>query len=403
MHWCSVLSKLEKSGEAEPSALVKAACAKVLAEFGGSHPDLLIAFISAKFHEQYQEIGKIIAKELKPKAFIGCSAGGLIGGGNEIEDESGLALAAAILPDADVRTFHLEDGDLPDSDDAPDKWEKAVGVANSEEPVFILLPDPYSFRIETLVQGLDYAFPKSQKVGGLASGATAPGLNALFLNGKVYKKGAVGVAITGNVILDTVVAQGCKPIGKPLRVTKCDHNILYELEDKPALIILKDLLESLSDAEQELARNALFIGLAMDEFKSDFKVGDFLIRNIIGIEPKSGALVVAEILHDGRTVQFHVRDAATSSEDLRMMLKSYMDTNSAGDKHEGALLFSCLGRGTYLYGSPNHDSAGFKQYLGEIPLSGFFCNGEIGPVGGTTFIHGYTSSFGIFKEKVRKG
>jgi small ligand-binding sensory domain FIST len=393
---------LEKPGQVAPDDLVKKACQDVLAELGGK-PDLLIAFISAKFHEQYKEIGGLIAKTLQTKAFIGCSAGGLIGGGNEVEDESGLALAAALLPDVDVRTFHLQDSDLPDSDDSPNKWEKVVGVTNEEEPAFILLPDPYSFRIETLIQGLDYAFPKSQKIGGLASGATAPGLNALFLNGKVYKRGVVGVAITGNIILDTVVAQGCKPIGKPLRVTKCDHNILYELEDKPALIVLKDLLEGLSEQEQNLARNALFIGLAMDEFKSNLKVGDFLIRNIIGIEPKSGALVVAEMLHDGRTVQFHVRDAATSSEDLRIMLKNYMDASCDGAKHEGALLFSCLGRGSYLYGSPNHDSFGFRQYLGEIPLSGFFCNGEIGPVGGTTFIHGYTSSFGIFKEKARKG
>lgn len=402
MRWCSVLAKPAKPGEAEPDTVVKTACQDVLDELGGATPDLLIAFVSARFHEQYKEIGQSIAKTLKPKAFIGCSAGGLIGGGSEIEDESGLSLAAAVLPDVDVRTFHLQDGDLPDSDESPTAWEKVVGVNNEEEPAFILLPDPYSFRIETLIQGLDYAFPRSQKIGGLASGATAPGLNGLFLNGKVYKRGAVGVAITGNIILDTVVAQGCKPIGKPLRVTKCDHNILYELEERPALLVLKDLLESLPEQEQNLARNALFLGLAMDEFKSELKVGDFLIRNIIGIEPKSGALVVAEMLHDGRTVQFHVRDAATSSEDLRIMLKNYVDASCDGAKQEGALLFSCLGRGTYLYGSPNHDSFGFKQYLGEIPLSGFFCNGEIGPVGGTTFIHGYTSSFGIFKEKARK-
>jgi small ligand-binding sensory domain FIST len=403
MRWCSVLSRPEKSEKSAPDKVVKNACQDVLAQLDGCTPDLLIAFVSAKYHEQYKEIGSFLAKTLTPKAFIGCSAGGLIGGGNEVEDESGVALAAAILPDVDVRTFHLQDVDMPDSDDSPTSWEQVVGVKKEEEPAFILLPDPYSFRIETLVQGLDYAFPQAQKIGGLASGATAPGLNALFLNGKVYKRGAVGAAITGNIILDTVVAQGCRPIGKALRVTKCDHNILYELDDKPALLVLKDLLESVPEHEQTLARNALFLGLAMDEFKPKLKVGDFLIRNIIGIEPKSGALVVAELLHDGRTVQFHVRDAATSSEDLRIMLKNYVDSTSDGAKHEGALLFSCLGRGTYLYGSPNHDSFGFRQYLGEIPLSGFFCNGEIGPVGGTTFIHGYTSSFGIFKAKARKG
>jgi small ligand-binding sensory domain FIST len=290
---------------------------------------------------------------------------------------------------------------LPDLDDAPGKWEELIGVKQEEEPSFILLPDPFSFRAEALVQGLDYAFPKGAKIGGLASAASTPGKNALYLNDKMFRRGAVGIATVGNITLDTVVAQGCRPIGSPMRVTKCDNNVLYGLDGKSALVVLRDLLESLSEADQKLARNSLFIGLAMDEFKSDFKVGDFLIRNLIGIDPKSGALVVGEVLHNERTVQFHVRDAATSSDDLRSMLKNYKDQDQSDVKKEGALLFSCLGRGSYLYGSPNHDSNGFRQYFGEIPLSGFFCNGEIGPVGGTTFIHGYTSSFGIFKEKTK--
>jgi len=403
MRWCSVLSKGPLDGERDYASMVDEACQEVRDKLEGKSPDLLTAFVSAKFNQYFKEIASAIQASLKPRAFIGCSAGGLIGGGNEVEEESGLVISGALLPDVKMQTFHLYDSDLPDPDDAPSAWEKMVGLQNVEEPAFILLPDPYSFRIELLVQGLDYAFPKSPKIGGLASGSTAPGMNALFLDGKVFKRGAVGVAITGNIILDTVVAQGCKPIGKPLRVTKSDHNILYELESKPALLVLKDVLESLSEQDQSLARNSLFLGLAMSEFKSNLKAGDFLIRNLIGIEPRSGALVVAEMLHEGRTVQFHVRDAATSSEDLRMMLKNYIESSSKDAKHEGALLFSCLGRGSFLYGSPNHDSSGFRQYLGEIPLTGFFCNGEIGPVGGTTFIHGYTSSFGIFKEKVKRG
>ncbi|HEY9715411.1 MAG TPA: FIST C-terminal domain-containing protein, partial [Chroococcales cyanobacterium] len=191
----------------------------------------------------------------------------------------------------------------------------------------------------------------------------------------------------------------------PLRVTKCKDNFLLELDGAPAVHVLKELLDSLPEADQQLARNSLFLGVVMDEFKDDFKAGDFLIRNIIGIEPKSGALVVGEILRNERTVQFHLRDAATSADDLRLMLKRYIDQSrqSTATQVEGALLFSCLGRGQFLYGSPNHDSDCFRQYLGEVPLGGFFCNGEIGPVGGTTFLHGYTSSFGIFRSKAAAG
>ncbi len=403
MKWCSVLARARVSGKRHADGLVEDACRKVRHELGDEPPDLLLTFMSAKFHAEYHEIAAALQHELKPKAFIGCSAGGLIGGGDELEDENGLAVAAAILPGAKIKPFHLYDADLPDQDAAPSAWEKLIGVSGSDDPSFILLPDPYSFRIEALVHGLDYAYAQSPKIGGLASGSTAPGMSGLIVDGKVFSRGMVGVAISGNVILDTIVAQGCKPIGSPLTVTKCDHNILYELNAEPALLVLKDLLEGLSENDRLLARNSLFLGFAMSEFKTELKGGDFLIRNLIGIEPKSGALVIAEILHEGRTVQFHVRDAATSSDDLRLMLKGYVDNHSNGGQQRGALMFSCLGRGTYLYGSPNHDSFGFKQYLGEIPLSGFFCNGEIGPVGGVTFIHGYTSSFGIFKERLASG
>ncbi len=399
MKWASVLSRPEFSHKDDWENLTDRAVEQIREKLALAVPDLLLLFVAAQLKDHYNQIAKKIYTEIKPKALIGCSAGGLIGGGWELEQEAGIALSAALLPGAQVRAFHLKDMQLPDPDAGPAHWEKLVGVTNAEEPAFILLPDPFTFRVEALAEGLDFAFPRSAKIGGLASGANQPGNNALFLNQEIFDKGLVGVAITGNVLVETIVAQGCKPVGKPLRVSNCDNNILLELDGKPAVIALKEVLEGMSDYEQSLARYSLFLGVVMDEFKTEFKGGDFLIRNIIGIEPTSGAIIVGEGLRKERTVQFHVRDAVTSSEDLRTLLKSYSENNGVKKKSSGALLFSCLGRGTYLYGQPNHDSDGFKEYIGDIPLAGFFCNGEIGPVGGKTFVHGYTSSFGIFKTK----
>jgi small ligand-binding sensory domain FIST len=224
-------------------------------------------------------------------------------------------------------------------------------------------------------------------------------MNALICEDKVFRDGCVGLSITGNVVVDSLVAQGCRPIGSPMRITRCKDNFLIELDGKAAVHALKETLNDLSDDDQNLARNSLFLGVAMNEFKDEIKAGDFLIRNIMGIEPRTGALAVGQLLTVGRTVQFHIRDAATSSDDLRHLLKEYKHDQTLGQA-SGALLFSCLGRGRHLYGEPNHDSDCFREFLGDIPLAGFFCNGEIGPVGGTTFLHGYTSSFGIFKEKI---
>ena len=109
-------------------------------------------------------------------------------------------------------------------------------------------------------------------------------------------------------------------------------------------------------------------------------------------------MAIGELLKEGQLVQFHLRDAETSAEDLTAVLERYAVENRENQVH-GALLFSCLGRGQYLYGRPNHDTDIFHEKLGPVPLGGFFCNGEIGPVSGTTFLHGYTSSFGIFRPR----
>jgi small ligand-binding sensory domain FIST len=306
------------------------------------------------------------------------------------------------MPDTAIRPFHLQDEDLPDLDAGPHEWENLLGCKADEEPAFVLLPDQFSFKVDSLVQGLDYAFPKSIKIGGLASGSNQPGMNALICQDQIYRSGCVGLSVSGNVVVETLVAQGCRPVGEPMRITKCKDNFLIELDGTRAIFRLKETLDGLSQRDQDLARNSLFIGVVMNEFKDDIKPGDFLVRGILGIEQTTGSLVVGELLKPGRTVQFHLRDALTSSDDLRQLLHDYKCDHGSEPENQasGALLFSCLGRGRNLYGEPNHDSNCFRQFLGDVPLGGFFCNGEIGPVGGTTFLHGYTSSFGIFKEKV---
>lgn len=400
MKWASAISSESQLHYGSARQYIADCIEQIKFQLSGEKPDLAILWVSPHFIEEYEHIPELVINGLSPKHFIGCSAGGLIGGGVEVEAQRAIALTAAIMPDVDIKSFHLNDEDLPDLDDGQHKWEKLMGVTAASEPSFILLPDPFSFHIDTLVQGLDFAFPQATKLGGLASGANDPGLNALFHNNQLHRSGVVGAIISGNVVVESVVAQGCRPIGRPFAVTKCKDNIMLELDGQPAVEALRDVLESLSSKDKTLARNSLFIGVAMDEFKSDWKNGDFLIRNIHGIEPKLGALVVGDLLRVGRTVQFHLRDATTSAEDLHELLSEYSKRNpDDGTKAEGALLFSCLGRGRYLYGEPNHDSECFRQYIGEIPLGGFFCNGEIGPVGGTTFLHGYTSSFGIFRTK----
>jgi small ligand-binding sensory domain FIST len=393
VRWVSIASDLPDLGQA------LAACAHdVSARLGGQFPDLLLAFASREHLFQLGEIVPTLQRLLHPGALLGCSAGGVIGGGRELEQTPGLTLTAALLPDVRRRLVHLTNEQLPPLDGSPRRWVEAIGVEPAEDPAFVVLADPFSCDAHRLLQGLDFAYPKAVKVGGLASGAQSLGGNALFADQRTLHGGAVVLALTGNLEVDTIVAQGCRPIGRTLRITACEQHTLQTLDGRPALEVLQEIYEGLSDRDQQLVQHALFLGLSMDGLRDPAGPGDFLIRNLVGIHPQTGVIGVAGELRPGQTVQFHVRDGITAAEDLDGLLQRYRRARPAGGA-QGALLFSCLGRGEHLYGEPDHDSRAFARGIGDVPVGGFFCNGEIGPVGGTTYLHGYTSAFGIFRPR----
>jgi small ligand-binding sensory domain FIST len=391
MRWSSAVSTASSL-----EAALREVTDAVARDVDGAHPDLAVVFVSEQHQGEYERVPALLRAMLAPRFMLGCSAGGVIGGGREVERQAGVSLTVAMLPDVELAPFHLEGESLPERGTAADAWEGLLGVGRGRRPAFLLLPDPFTFDAETLVAGLDAAFPESPKIGGLASGGREPGANALYLGDTVYRSGVVGIALTGNVEVDTVVAQGCRPIGEPMFVTRADQNVLYALDGQPALAVLQELLATADARDRQLFANSLFLGVVMKEQEA-YRQGDFLIRNLLGIDGKSGAIAVGAALRTGMVVQFHLRDAETSALDLDAVLARY---HEGPRRHPaGSLLFSCLGRGEHLYGEPDHDTEAFRRHLGAVPLGGFFCNGEIGPVHGSTFLHGYTSSFGIFRSR----
>ena len=392
MKWASAISE-------EPSlddALAE--CAESIRGQLGEPPQLAVAFVSPHYQAAYQQVGPGLKNQLGADHAFGCSGGGIIGAGMEVEQRPALSVTAATLPGVAVETFHLSGEALPDLDAGPDRWRDLVGAFESQDPHFVLLADPFSFPVQNLIMGLDFAYPRAAKIGGLASGAQRPGDNALFLDGQMYDTGAIGLALHGNIVVDTVVAQGCRPIGQTMRITSSRRNVLAELDGNPPMAVLQELYRSLPERDQQLMGHSLFLGVVMDELLDSPTQGDFLIRNVVGMDQRTGSLAIGEMLKEGQLVQFHLRDAETSAQDLTFVLERYAADNRENEV-PGALLFSCLGRGQYLYGRPNHDTDIFREKLGQVPLGGFFCNGEIGPVGGTTFLHGYTSSFGLFRSR----
>jgi small ligand-binding sensory domain FIST len=384
VRWASTIATAARLEDA-----AREACETVAEDLGADAPDLVVAFVTDHHAAHFGRLQQTIADTFPGALLFGCTAGGAIGGGAEVEHEAALSLTAAALPGVTLTPFHL-DGD-------PASWKKAIQVAPEDDPAFITLPCPLTCAVEDLVGWMDQRWPAAVKVGGLASGGMltrGPARNTLFLGDKRYPGGAVGLALTGDVAVDTVVAQGCRPVGTPLFVTRAVRNIAVELDGQPALRALEALHAELPDDDRALLRHSLFIGLGMRECQPSYRRGDFLVRNLVGVDPESGSIAVGAPLQTGMVVQFQLRDAATSAQDLAEMLGQHEHVTPSG-----ALLFSCVGRGRLLYGCANHDSDLFRQVMGPVPLGGFFCNGEIGPVQRRTFIHGQTSSFALFRRR----
>jgi small ligand-binding sensory domain FIST len=362
-------------------------------DLGPAPADLAFVFVGPDLRDGADGVPRRAREALGGPHVLGCTAGGVIGGGREHEGVPAVSVLAGRLPGAAWQGFAAGPEDLPDPDAPPEAWHALVGVSPADAPSFVLLIDPFTLDANAFLAGLDYAYPGSVKVGGLASGARGPGEQRLFHGDRTLHAGAVGLALMGDVGLAPAVAQGCRPVGDPLRITSCDGHLLRSLDGRPVLEALALVLKAASDRDRALARTSLFLGFQTDPFSVDAEA-PWLIRNILGMDRERTGLYVGEPLRPGRTVRFHVRDRETSAEDLAATLRGV-----TGPAPSAALLFSCLGRGEHLYGAPDHDSKAFHARFAGVPLGGFFCSGEIGPVGGTTHLHGYTSAFGLLAPR----
>ena len=358
--------------------------------------DLAVAFFSTQHAEAADRLARTIAERLAPRCLLGCVAESVIGDGREIEGGPALSLWLGRWerPVA-LESFHAV---LERTSEGPSLLglpDGLVGAAAADSAV-LLLGDPYTFPVDLFLNQMNENNPGLRVLGGMASGTGGPGQCRLLFNGEMRTDGAVGVLLQGPIGLRSIVSQGCRPIGRHMVVTKAEDNIILELGGKPPFQQLQQLWQGLNPQDQQLFQQGLHIGRVINEYRGDFQRGDFLVRNVLGLDRSSGALAINERVRVGQTVQFHVRDAATADEDLHALLQ--LDVHAHEKRPAAALLFSCNGRGSRLFDRPNHDAGAVRAEAGEIPLAGFFAQGELGPVGGQNFIHGFTASIALFEE-----
>jgi small ligand-binding sensory domain FIST len=367
-------------------------CTQLAREIRGKS-DLGLVFISHHHGPDFGRVAEIINDQLHIEHLIGCTGEAIVGGRQEIERQPAISLWLARLPSTEIKSMHIEWEETTEGgvfvgwpDDLNKDWP--------ERAVLLTLGDPFSFPADTFLRLINEEHPRVPVIGGMASGARSRGENKLLLGHGEFDSGAVAVYINGPVRVRSVVSQGCRPIGSHFVVTDAEKNVILELGGRPAVEQLKELFQASSPAEQELIQSGLHVGRVINEYQDQFGRGDFLVRNVIGFDQEKGALSLADHFRRGQTAQFHVRDAESADEDLREMLRN-VDARDA----RGALLFTCNGRGTRLFGYPNHDAGLLSEQVEGIPTSGFFAQGELGPIGGTNFIHGYTASIALFEPE----
>jgi small ligand-binding sensory domain FIST len=384
----TALSRAETTSEA-----IDGACREISAAFGDRRIDLIFVFFSPHHTESADFLASMLEDRLHPQVILGCSAESIIEGTQEIEGQPALCLWAAHLPGAILTPFHLR-FEQTEEGVTTMGWPEQIPVSG-DNLSFVLIGEPFSTPIEALLQELRQRYPKAPAIGGMASAAHQPGANRLIFNGRTVEDGAIGVALSGAVRIRTVVSQGCRPIGDRFMITLAEQNIIHELSGKAALDRLREVFSLLTPVEQRQAERALHLGIVIDEHKEQFDRGDFLIRNLIGADQQTGSFALGDIVKEGQTVQFQLRDAAAASEDLHALLTGERAVHG-GTPPIGALIFSCNGRGQRFFRAPNHDASAIRKEMGGLPVGGFFAMGEIGPVGGNNFLHSYTASVALF-------
>jgi small ligand-binding sensory domain FIST len=383
-------SHLARMPTGDLRAAVDDACKAIAASLPA--PTVLFPFLRCSDPNDYRKLPELLAAHF-PKALIcGCSASGVIGGGHEEEDTPALALTAANFRAPSLT--HIDPAAVLDGEQRVDP-ERLARVLGDEAGDLIVLVDPFTLPPDSLVEALDIALPGAVKLGGLASAGPAP--RSTMLYGRIaHRKGALVLRLGPDTRLSTIVAQGCRPIGHPYVATRTNGQSIYELDGKAAVEVMQDLFKTLSPEDKDVFRHSLFVGIEMDKKLVEMRSDRLLVRDLLGVDPNSGAVGVATQVKTYDVVQFVLRDSASAEAELATLLEA---KHEAGVRPDGALLVSCVGRGRHLFGRPDHDPDLFNARFLDIPLGGFFASGEIAPVGGHTFLHGYTSAFALFEDR----
>ncbi|MBV08192.1 FIST N-terminal domain-containing protein [Rubinisphaera sp.] len=388
---------VQHSSEADTSRALDELVTQLKIKLNGQTPRFGFLFVTHHHEDHFSTLSGSLQEKLGCQDFLGCTTEAIIAEKQEHENTPGIVVWLMSDTDAEIEGFHLQ-FERDQNHERIECYGHPLVNSLSERPygAVFLFCEPYSSSPHVALPQLTDGLSGIPIFGGVASGGVGPGESCLFLNGEKIDHGAVGIVYRGDHRIRPIVSQGCRPIGHTFVVTKSEKNIVYELGGRPAMAQFREMFEDLTEVDQELVRQGPFFGVVTNEYKGEFQRGDFLVSGVLGSDPESGAIAVSQPVRVGRTVQFHVRDAITADEDLKLMIEQDRKLNK--EKVKGVLLFDCNGRGEGLFGHSHHDVSAIQKAYGPTPLAGCYAQGEIGPLGENSHVHGFTASIALFEQ-----
>jgi small ligand-binding sensory domain FIST len=375
-----------------------AALERALVQVEGNPVDVALLFASGEYIEHYPEMLQIVRRATGATILLGCSGEGVIGPRVEMEQAPALSLLTLSLPGATLRSVRFTE-EMVRSCHTPQQWHVALELPPDDLNAWLIFADPFHMDCETLISSLSLAYPGVPTLGGLASNDVVERRTYVFYNDEVCDEGGVALAIGGPYTLLPLVSQGCEPIGEPWTITDVqDNGMIATISNRSAYELLVETFKDLTPELQRRAQRNLFVGLAADEYRDNFERGSFLIRQLIGVDRRNGALAIGAQPRMGQTIQFQMRDASTADLDLKELLIQAR-TKLDGQQPIAGILCTCNGRGEGMFGVPDHDAEAIAQAFGSLPLTGLFCSGEFGPVGKRSFLHGFTACLALLIKR----
>jgi small ligand-binding sensory domain FIST len=374
---------------------------KMRARLKAPHVDLALLFMSPQLFGVAGQVLELVRMHAQAPLLAGCSSASLIAGCDEIEDHPGLVLGLYALPGAKLQAVRFTQQQVEEAS-GPAYWHHHTEVLPEQTNGWLVFADPFHLDAEAWLRAWNEAYAPHPILGGLASGDSSSQRTQVYLNGEVYEEGGVAISVGGEVDLASMISQGCTPNGETWTITRAERNLIHEIGNRPAYEVLAETFASLTPEQQKQAQGNLFVGLVMNEYLDEFQRGDFLIRSLVGVDPSTGTIAIGAYPRPGQTMQFQCRLASAGTEDIKALLQRAGE-QLAGQRLYGGCLCSCNGRGQRLFGERSHDARHVQEHMGPFGLAGFFCNGELGPVGEKNFLHGYTASLALFVEKKTPG